>query len=475
VLKRIENFSFFEKTLLPEFSLVKIGIIREKLLIAEIEAAIIEEEQNAEFESNESFFPTDVDSAIKFCDPQHESILAYPRFFIQTAEKAKLPTLLFDADFKNFTNLDFSEILVSAIKTVNSNWCSYWASAAQQLQGPAVEKPDEQTKAIVEFIIKILHDLDASDEVDRMKDMVSVISEYLLNPDLTTDASSPIEIFFGAFTDPDSEFDKELVADIISALNVNKIYPRSEFNFQYCAAIIDGYKKQFGSYISAVEGLKNIWKRHFGGENRPYDSFGGQLSNYYALARHLLGHQGSCEVLVKDLFEVATNKIEEVSQPEFLEKLYQRNPEDEILGLIEATMGEIGPIIHTWLKADETLPEETNALTAMFIEMTFMELFMAQIDDVYFYLSKKLKRDPIIGGYLQLVKDLKVDFRKISSRTSGMMKDFGETGVCGEEELENCEEMSRLRRSYPEPVIAGARKSYFNSTMMSMIILIIFK
>ena len=27
-------------------------------------------------------------------------MLAYPRFFIQTAEKAKLPTLLFDADFK---------------------------------------------------------------------------------------------------------------------------------------------------------------------------------------------------------------------------------------------------------------------------------------------------------------------------------------------------------------------------------------
>ena len=53
--------------------------------------------------------------------------------------------------------------------------------------------------------------------------------------------------------------------------------------------------------------------------------------------------------------------------------------------------------------------------------------------------------------------------------------DFGETGVCGEEELENCEEMSRLRRSYPEPVIAGARKSYFNSTLMSMIIPIIFK
>ena len=60
----------------------------------------------------------------------------------------------------------------------------------------------------------------------------------------------------------------------------------------------------------------------------------------------------------------------------------------------------------------------------MFIEMTFMELFMAQIDDVYFYLSKKLKRDPIIGAYLQLVKDLKVDFRKISSRTSGMMKGY---------------------------------------------------
>ena len=47
-----------------------------------------------------------------------------------------------------------------------------------------MEKPVEQTKAIVEFIIKILHDLDVSDEVDRMKDMVSVISEYLLNADL---------------------------------------------------------------------------------------------------------------------------------------------------------------------------------------------------------------------------------------------------------------------------------------------------
>ena len=53
-----------------------------------------------------------------------------------------------------------------------------------KLQGPAAEKPVEQTKAIVEFIIKVLHDLDASDEVDRMKDMVSVISEYLLNADL---------------------------------------------------------------------------------------------------------------------------------------------------------------------------------------------------------------------------------------------------------------------------------------------------
>ena len=62
----------------------------------------------------------------------------------------------------------------------------------------------------------------------------------------TSDAGSPIEIFFGAFTNPDSEFDKKLVADIISALNVNELYPRSEFNFQYCAAIIDGYKKQFG-------------------------------------------------------------------------------------------------------------------------------------------------------------------------------------------------------------------------------------
>ena len=35
-----------------------------------------------------------------------------------------------------------------------------------------------------------------------------------------------------------------------------------------------------------------------------------------------------------------------------LEKLYQRNPEDEILRLIETTMGEIGPIIHTWLKGE---------------------------------------------------------------------------------------------------------------------------
>ena len=75
MLKRIENFRFFEITLLPEFYLIKIVILTEKTLKAEIEAAIIEEEQNAEFESNESYFPTDVDSAMKFCDPQHERFI----------------------------------------------------------------------------------------------------------------------------------------------------------------------------------------------------------------------------------------------------------------------------------------------------------------------------------------------------------------------------------------------------------------
>ena len=62
----------------------------------------------------------------------------------------------------------------------------------------------------------------------------------------TVGDETPVDIFAGLFGGAESDYDKELVAEIISGLNLNRVSPRSDFNFQYCAGVIDAYKEQFG-------------------------------------------------------------------------------------------------------------------------------------------------------------------------------------------------------------------------------------